>query len=710
MSHIFESFAKYQRDGIWFHLRLGNKVKFVRLRIPLFFVIGDGKSGDTLLGRYAAYNKGVGRIYRSCDCKFEDAGNPYVHCNNLKQAEFDKLYEDTQSNVSSIQKQAMEELHAVAQHRLVQSAFADLEIVPSPEGIFQLCPVDLMHAYLEGVMKHAITALIDPMTDMQKVEMDRTCAHLFRNYRQSERKNYPRANFTKGVTNLSMLAAHEWSGLAFVITLLSLTDKGEEVLSGRFDMDSKADDASHQGDYVDEAGHESDSSDNSSESQETHQRKRTHESSQAKVPSLRCFVELMETMLCFEAWYKNGPFWTLADAPEGEKAAKKAIAQMLDAIRRVIPRKCGQGWNLQKFHALLHVAIEITYWGSPQNFDAAVGERNHKTLIKLLCVTAQKWGEHILLGQLSARVTEAAVLHKASSRMGITQRSKVVSGILDVDNECPSAGGSQSSSHDTMSGSHTLHTREAGSNSTSSSSDGSHNWQLIHKNPLFVLEIDLDTNGFVKDWQVMWNSKQQGALHLHPSLEDFLCREYCNVRGHVHIECFPEVKHSSGVTFRSHPNYRSEGPWTDWAMVRWDVEGGVDADSQEVQQECAFGQNMYPAKILCFVRVTDEYSEEMDASGSSSGRSETIEAVVHSCEASDRSADSLIAERWTLEYDRKTNRPKYRAVPLQALTQCIFVVEECPGMHEIQPDNPDVLVVLDNCLHWPKKFLEPYKE
>ena len=74
-----------------------------------------------------------------------------------------------------------------------------------------------------------------------------------------------------------------------------------------------------------------------------------------------------------------------------------------------------------------------------------------------------------------------------------------------------------------------------------------------------------------------------------------------------------------GITFRCHPNYRSEGPWYDYAMFAWEQpldskkaksssKGKMDWN-KEVHHQPVATQNsdstndviLIPAKILCFV-------------------------------------------------------------------------------------------------------------
>ena len=51
-------------------------------------------------------------------------------------------------------------------------------------------------------------------------------------------------------------------------------------------------------------------------------------------------------------------------------------------IRSFVPHKDGNGWKIQKFHELLHLAKHIDDYGSPLNFDAGTGERGLKEWVK----------------------------------------------------------------------------------------------------------------------------------------------------------------------------------------------------------------------------------------------------------------------------------------------------------------------------------------
>jgi hypothetical protein len=54
------------------------------------------------------------------------------------------------------------------------------------------------------------------------------------------------------------------------------------------------------------------------------------------------------------------------------------------------------------------------------------------------------------------------------------------------------------------------------------------------------------------------------------------------------IECFTEYTDDEGTVYCVHPNFRSEGPWYNWALVRWH-EGGKRASTDD-----------FPCRVLFF--------------------------------------------------------------------------------------------------------------
>jgi len=86
-------------------------------------------------------------------------------------------------------------------------------------------------------------------------------------------------------------------------------------------------------------------------------------------------LEMLEELLAFHAWYKKGHQFSLKTKGDKRKMFM-AIRTMMGEIKMHAPRQDKNGWRLQKYHDLLHIARDIENFGSPNNIDAALNENN----------------------------------------------------------------------------------------------------------------------------------------------------------------------------------------------------------------------------------------------------------------------------------------------------------------------------------------------
>ena len=127
-----------------------------------------------------------------------------------------------------------------------------------------------------------------------------------------------------------------------------------------------------------------------------------------------------------------------------------------------------------------------------------------------------------------------------------------------------------------------------------------------------------------------------------------------------------------GVPFRCHPNYRSQGPWYDWAMVQFEV---TDNNNNTWQQD-------YPSQIVALLmqHMNPTLHEH--------------KMVVLSCSDRNIDADSVLLQEWT--WDATT----FYSVPVASLVAPIFV------MYGIGNNNTRIVHVKDHAI-WPHEFLGP---
>ena len=126
-----------------------------------------------------------------------------------------------------------------------------------------------------------------------------------------------------------------------------------------------------------------------------------------------------------------------------------------------------------------------------------------------------------------------------------------------------------------------------------------------------------------------------------------------------------------GVSFRSHLNYRSQGPWYDWAMVQFELtdnNNNISIQNYPCQIRAILMQHMNP--------TLQEHK-----------------LVVLSCSHRNTDADSVLLQEWT--WDDTT----FYSVPVESLVQPIFV------MYGIGDNNTRIVHVKDHA-QWSQEFFD----
>ena len=85
---VLQSFVETQKQKPDIFLRIGDWVKRTKPRLPLAFVIGDAKSGDTLCGRYGGHK--TQRMCRACTASYAECDDPYHQCQMVASSNFDE--------------------------------------------------------------------------------------------------------------------------------------------------------------------------------------------------------------------------------------------------------------------------------------------------------------------------------------------------------------------------------------------------------------------------------------------------------------------------------------------------------------------------------------------------------------------------------------------------------------------------------------------
>lgn len=337
-----------------FYFEKGKPAVWKEIRCPVAFIIGDCKGSDLLAGKYGGHNSQ--RISRNCDCHFDDADNPNQICEFNKKEEIQELVEHGSDA----------ELKAISQHR-VNNAFSPVSFGSDTVGVHGCSTIDLMHALQHGIMMMVLSIIFEPLGSTNCSVIDDGVKVLAKLLRQSSREEFPRADFTNGVTNLTLKTASEQSGSIFILALFLRTSYGNAVFNGFF---------------ADEGA------------------------------TARGYRTVLEKLLFYESWTKRPSFWAIGDRVS-RRSADKAIRLLLTDIKKYCPRVEGNGWKVPKFHEQLHLTRFIEEYGSPQNFDAGPCESHHKNDCKKPADTAQR-RHAFFTEQCAERYAEQLVVEKAT--------------------------------------------------------------------------------------------------------------------------------------------------------------------------------------------------------------------------------------------------------------------------------------------------------
>jgi hypothetical protein len=670
----------------------------------------------------------------------------------------------TDDQARDIIKEAKDDLHRLSFHP-VNNAFLSrgIRFGLDPRNIWGANPIDLMHAFQSGVLMYLVKMTLENLTPTKKTKLDRHVDYLFSNLRSCKRKEYPRLNFSKGFSKLTQLTSDEWAGKLFVILVVLRTDKGRSILEKSFakmdlekpsefkdlkdgtclpadeearlyqELAVRVEDASRGGvdgsavQEVDDMVNPDinpdldldDDDDDVPAILPTNRRKRGARNNQVRKRkkktasddndepeeilrkcSMFDYLELGEALLCFHAWYKTGTH-RLDDTTGKVKTEMihHSVARMLAMVRFYTPRKKGTGWKLQKFHDILHLAMDMERFGSPRNFDAGPHESGLRYWAKLPARTAQMRGYNCFSAQAASRIFEFQCFAKARRENGIVGVRDIP--LMKIIDEYEDKLGT-----------------------TSVSGEQSHSSMQQPKLMGSCFRVYADKvqdgvlGGFVPS-KFLGNEKiRKSSLSVHPLIEDYLRSAQNNVpiaksrnpkNGQLenYWQCFTECTFfppdkDGPLTLRCHPNYRNEGEWFDWAIIRFErTESSVEQDDEDDDEEYQpqWPSDCVPSKILAFVENPKNMGQPMVlVHGCSFETHSDLDSVLfefRQLQYKDIQATLQIPRRFidttddsaTLDYfgedtTQTMTVPDLYLVTLDSIVDACFVVEETPGIIE----------------------------
>jgi hypothetical protein len=330
------------------YLPLGSKAKYVNLRVPLAFIIGDNQGGDGIAGRAAVYNETARRISRSCDATVAQYDTISSDCCSLLDMEKIKAL------VIAQDWKALFDLHQAP----CWNPFFDLCYGGFFGGIFTAaCPAEALHALENGLFLHALKAVLGGCLKPQEIVLLDAAIQQWcklarqRLMRSSNFEHAPRLLFKDGISTLTKLPAATKVGMMFALVVAAVTRDGKKAF---------------------------------------------HKLSDDEYNNI---LYSFEQTLCYWAWLKKDHHWSRDDTGECERT-KVAIAEMLQNLTDCIPRLKGRGWDIPKLHEQLHVAETISLFGSHKNIHTGPARNTITSNCQRKPLFAPRCGRKHLIGKL----------------------------------------------------------------------------------------------------------------------------------------------------------------------------------------------------------------------------------------------------------------------------------------------------------------------
>jgi hypothetical protein len=586
-------------------------------------------------------------------------------------------------------------------------------------GITLATPTDMMHACESGLIKYINKVFVSSMPLSVQVEVDKLIEKLFVGNQQAGKNRFSRTNFDGGACSLTMLSSHHWPGMTTAFLVMLLTTEGklackdcfafkdgddapdpdydwdrapslnirkaykppiikEEELYAALDSEIDSDDGSdmstdYDADCDDEWMYDTDDDDDDNFIIDGGKKVIVPKKTTPLQCSYRQFVDLLQEVLSFHAWYRYGdpPFDHDPDQ-EWIDEIQLRIRQMIARIITYCPRESGYGWNIQKLHDHLHLVIYLLFFHHAMNWDAGRGERLLKPFFKDTAVTCQQRNTDVFVTQLAARAQEKLVLAKALlSRSRKASYEAIIKSRKELQEE-----------------------------------------QIRPVSYTFPVRLGFKLTFHNSDVKCsfQWEGSNQ-MTQVHPVILWWMSRNWNDVAPEVGIttlRCKTECRYQGPGDerlYRAHPNYQGNGERYDWAMVDFGEHG------------------KFPSRLLLFYQKHDPVFDEATGNVTTSG----MHAIVHTCEyrtetledRREKLHETRLCSRWVAESKpnlrstsrgnggRRTNVPVLRTVPVESLDEHVYVIDENPGLQEEWTGEKVVWSLHDQRTVWSTVFLSP---
>jgi hypothetical protein len=269
LSIILEAIVEAQRSPPLIDILLGTQLRRCRTVLLMGTLLGDGKSQDMSCGRVGAQTNTL-RLSRAVFTPSDIADNtaqafhwvkssvieavaraalfdpelgrqalPYDNSIEYNQYLHNLQHQtERRKQVAGAKRRvriATEILNKALGSHKVRNAYFALDFA-SDGGVFGHTLADVMHLVEEGILKYILAVFLEALSATARSDLDDLVTKLFRSNRCHGSRLFPRLNFTRGYSRLTLLSSEERTGAFLALIVVLVTEKGKSLLQDRFSV------------------------------------------------------------------------------------------------------------------------------------------------------------------------------------------------------------------------------------------------------------------------------------------------------------------------------------------------------------------------------------------------------------------------------------------------------------------------------------------
>ena len=365
MAELLREFVDIQNTGfIWDLQYKGVTYRGIEFLPFVPFFKCDTDEADRLTGSFTSRGKGVAQLCRYCCCPTEE-------CDQIR-ADYPRKTVDMVSTL--VEADDAEGLNKLSQQNIDNALYSLRFGAHSEEGVHGACPMEMLHHLLLGVFKYVRDVFFQQIGEESEVarEVNSLAVELGGLFGRQSDRDLPKTKFYNGIQK-GKLMAKEYTGVLLIIAAILRSTEGRRLLSAhkhlRFARDKT---------LIDD------------------------------------WVLLVETLLLWEEWLKSEEMHK-----KDIHRAKEKHLYIMYLVKKTARRTKGMGLKIVKFHAIMHMALDIMRFGVPMNFDTGSDEAGHKPSKTAAKVTQKR--KELFDQQVEERLTEMTLLELAAQEVGETQ-------------------------------------------------------------------------------------------------------------------------------------------------------------------------------------------------------------------------------------------------------------------------------------------------